>query len=256
MNNPSSKPTYKQPSGFKRLFAFLIDFLLALCLYLILCYAFILLGNPSWVNFLLENGWGFLLSLAGILLILIFKDLIKQRSPGKWIMGLKIVDKNTLSEVDSARLILRNLGTFVWPVELLFWLVSSQNVKIGGIKTSTMVVETNKRAVFGFIGFLIIIGASLYLTQIWYQGALRHTGVYQTALQGIQSDPQLYKYTNNSQQNLHLKSGKIYWQDSQQQAKFVFVYTDKSHRSEMEVYLFKDPQGLWKIVDLQVKENK
>lgn len=90
----NSKMNFTEPSSFKRLFAFIIDLLLCVCLYLIMCYIFILLGNSNWVNFLLESVWGFLLSLLLILLLLTFKDLFFKRSPGKWLMGLDILTKS------------------------------------------------------------------------------------------------------------------------------------------------------------------
>jgi uncharacterized RDD family membrane protein YckC len=68
--------------------------------------------------------------MVGAFVLYTCKDIINGRSIGKRIFGLAVRDDNFNLPIKS-KLILRNIFTFLWPVELVFILISKQKKKIG-----------------------------------------------------------------------------------------------------------------------------
>ena len=79
------------------------------------------------------------------------KDIFGSQSIGKRIFKLKVInnkinkdeDKVNTLELNSIRLILRNLFIYIWPIEII--LIMSQNKRLGDIIVKTKVVPFNKQ---------------------------------------------------------------------------------------------------------------
>ena len=67
-----------------------------------------------------------------VMLVFVFKDIVKGQSLGKWIMKIAVRDcVDTAKTPSIGKLILRNLPIFIWPIELLFLSGSGKKLKIG-----------------------------------------------------------------------------------------------------------------------------
>lgn len=102
----------------------------------------------------------FVISLLSSLLIC--KDLLKEKSIGKRVMNLRIIcgDKILVSPL---KLILRNIFTFIWPIEIVMCMINPER-KLGDIVFRTKVVLDDKKVNFIhlsngriFIYFFIIL---------------------------------------------------------------------------------------------------
>jgi len=70
---------------------------------------------------------------------ILFKDFFF-RSVGKRALNLKIVDRSNIEILRNFNLVLRNVTLFIWPVDLIFWIVK-KDVRIGDVISNTKVVE-------------------------------------------------------------------------------------------------------------------
>jgi len=74
----------------------------------------------------------FILAFALIFLVYGFRDIVKGQSIGKRVLGIGVRDIYDNFAVPSAsRLFLRQIFSFIWPVEFLVLIFSSENKKIG-----------------------------------------------------------------------------------------------------------------------------
>ncbi|WP_171652804.1 RDD family protein [Paenibacillus foliorum] len=79
------------------------------------------------------------------LIITMFKDVVKGRSIGKRITNIAVIDRKRIDQVPSTwRLILRNITLLIWPVELIYFLISGK--RIGDIIFNTEVVGVKVKA--------------------------------------------------------------------------------------------------------------
>ena len=91
------------------------------------------LGGGGTVSFLLFAG-------TMILMVLMygFRDIVKGQSIGKRILGIGVRDCYNNFEVPSAsRLFLRQIFSFLWPIEFLVLVFSKENAKMGDYITET-----------------------------------------------------------------------------------------------------------------------
>ncbi len=124
----------------------------------------------------------------GILAYLL-KDVIRGRSIGKVLFGLYVRDYEDIEDIPPvSHLILRNILTFIWPVEFIAMLVNKENRKLGDKLGETKVIEYREKvflrvlivAILAFVLFvsLLFIG----ITQI-----IRNDNSYKTAIKYIES---------------------------------------------------------------------
>ena len=143
----------------KRLKAMAIDFLI-MCL--------IAWGVEIIISLITEPifSFGIYSSIAAIHLSLywiICKDCYKGMSPGKYIMGIQIINLKTNCIAGPLRCIVRNLCYFISFIEFIIFFASPQGLRIGDYLTSTRVTQKIpnqqqklKPVIFTFIGIFAL----------------------------------------------------------------------------------------------------
>lgn len=124
-----------------RLLAFMID---QLIITFVLCIVSFII---NWESFLLPNESNsnkpfetFYPLLAVALIIFYMKDLFGGRSIGKRIFKLAVRDINNFNETPHGfRLFIRNISLIIWPVELIFFLITKK--RIGDLVGRTQVIR-------------------------------------------------------------------------------------------------------------------
>jgi len=87
------------------------------------------------------SSYGVFLGIISFILLPLIKDCIcNHASFGKWLLGLKVVQKDTYKKADATKLILRNVLFYFPAIELIFWLFG-KNGTLGDMITGTTVVE-------------------------------------------------------------------------------------------------------------------
>ena len=147
--NPLPQFLFRQASIGRRLGAFLIDHLI-FSFVLIFVFAFILFGGRFGNTEEMPIGFFFLIFMIVAFLLYGFRDLIKGQSIGKRVLGIGVRDVSDNFVIPSvSRLFLRQVFSFMWPVEFLVLVFSSDNRKIGDRIAGTAVY--NIRAYEDFI---------------------------------------------------------------------------------------------------------
>lgn len=126
----------------KRFFAFLID--------LIICNIPFVVADIAYSNFIANNleasiaikfnflGLAFIFAVSAVLLI--FRDvIIGERSFGKKLFGLRIIDRDTCFIASKKQRILNNLFVLALPFDLLFLLLFKRS--LGNIFTRTQTIS-------------------------------------------------------------------------------------------------------------------
>lgn len=91
-----------------------------------------------------EDGWGAIIQLALILLVILYflKDSFDGRSLAKRITKLQVIDNTTGETASVTKCFIRNVFIIMWPVEVLVSLFSPQR-RIGDFVAGTKVVLYN-----------------------------------------------------------------------------------------------------------------
>ncbi|AGA59275.1 MAG: RDD family protein [Thermobacillus sp.] len=121
----------------KRLVAYFIDHTLV-CLMFGPVLALWLILNPD-VNFETAQSVMYLAMIPAIALLLL-RDCLNGRSPGKRLLKLRVVDADRGTMPEQRRLILRNVTLLILPVDLLVFLIS-RGRRIGDFLSGTQVVD-------------------------------------------------------------------------------------------------------------------
>ncbi|MHC5353889.1 RDD family protein [Myroides sp. LJL115] len=244
--------TFTTVNAWKRLLAFTIDFLICFCIYLLLVYCFIAYADKGMVQFLLQNIVVFFASTFLIFVFLVFKDIFLGRSIGKALTGLHIVHVESSSKVAKKYLILRNIGTLVWPLELVFWSFNPNKAKIGGIKTQTRVVQEapSSSSLPGFIALSILIVSMLYCGRILNVEALKQSEPFHFALQELSKDKEIYLKAGNLEDFRLLKGFA-----GISEARFVLTANKTDHNYKLYVYLIKMDSNQWEVANVDLVEK-
>lgn len=121
----------------ERLLSAIIDFGILLAVIMLLSVLIIILSILK-----LDNIFVLFMAFSAIYSLYLCKDLPEGRSNGKYIVGLKIVNKNNKTP-SSLILILRNLFILLWPIDILCCIITP-NKKIGDYIFCVKVVHEKK----------------------------------------------------------------------------------------------------------------
>ncbi|NOU94585.1 hypothetical protein GC093_15350 [Paenibacillus sp. LMG 31456] len=142
------KGTFMRAERMTRLGAFFIDHLLfsivTTIFYFLISWDIMTQSPMSVENFNKLRKLNYSVT-AIALIITMFKDVVKGRSIGKRITNIAVIDRKRIDQVPSTwRLILRNITLLIWPVELIYFLISGK--RIGDIIFNTEVVGVKVKA--------------------------------------------------------------------------------------------------------------
>ena len=129
-NEPSHHFPFKKASVGRRLGAFLIDhFIFSFVFVFLFVFVLLLFGIQNRESLVLIFV---IFNFVIIFLVYGFRDVIKGQSIGKRVFGIGVRDISDNFAVPSvSRLFLRQIFSFIWPIEFLVLIFSSENRKIG-----------------------------------------------------------------------------------------------------------------------------
>ncbi len=91
-----------------------------------------------------EIGLKILLLFPLIVIVYCFKDSIYGISPGKYVVGIAVRDKDDYQKTPSIfHLFLRNITLILWPFEILVLILSKKKQRLGDIIAKTIVVRNH-----------------------------------------------------------------------------------------------------------------
>ena len=122
------------------------------------------------------------------------KDIIKGRSLGKRALGIAVRNRSDMSQIPSAgRLFLRNVFTFLWPLDFLVLVCSADRTKIGDKIAGTDVYRVSKRPRTLIIIIAIILAFAVFMSTLNFavRAIIRNHPSYQAALHYIETNPRV-----------------------------------------------------------------
>jgi hypothetical protein len=137
----NNKHFLKDVKFMKRIYAGVVDFVIACVIQMVLMMIFILkplLNNSE--NLLFNILLRQLIITYCSILFLIIRDIIGKKSIGKQIFKLKIIDKNTSNESATIKRFLRNITWLLGPVDIFVYLINKE--RLGDKIAGTNIVES------------------------------------------------------------------------------------------------------------------
>jgi len=124
-----------------RVFAGLIDYVFifsfaGFCLFFVLNTTLELISS--------EIGLKILMLFPFIFIVYCFKDCLYGISPGKYVVGIAVRDKDDYLKTPNVfHLFLRNILLIIWPLEILMLILSKKKQRLGDIIAKTIVVRNH-----------------------------------------------------------------------------------------------------------------
>ena len=253
MTEQTTELTFLKSSRKRRIAAFAIDHFVMT--FLMVSIVFIALGP----NFMDENKMGKMTTtmlavmLPGFLLYSA-KDSIKGISVGKWIMGIMVRDENNQNEIPSfGRLLLRNLFIIIWPVEFIVLATNDQKKRLGDKVAKTVVLKNpNKPTKLPRFLVLIGVGVTFFVFVFFFVGsAMKNSDAYKIAISEIEKNEQIITETGGIKGYGMMPTGNVSISNGQGQAQLEIKILGNTKDVNVSVYLEKEPNGQWKLIEMQ-----
>ncbi len=182
------------------------------------------------------------------------KDSIHGISPGKWIMGIMVREEGAPDQIPSfGRLLLRNLFTIIWPVELLILAINQKKKRLGDQVAKTIVLQNpNKPARLRRILVLAGIGISFFAFTILFAGfTMKSSDAYKVAVDEIKSNKEIQAETGGIKGFGMMPTGNINISNGQGKAQLEIKVLGIEKDLNISVYLEKEPDGKWKLINIE-----
>jgi len=253
MKEQTTELKFPKSSRKRRIAAFTIDYFVMI--FLIISIVFIALGP----NFMEENNPSKMITTMLFVMIPGFilyfaKDILKGISVGKWIMGIMVRDENDQNEIPSFwRLFLRNLFIIIWPVEFIVLATNGQKKRLGDKVAKTVVVKNpNKPTKLPRILALIGVGVVFFVFVFFFAGsAMKNSEAYKVAISEIEKNEEILSETGGIKGSGMMPTGNVNISNGQGQAQLEIKVLGNTEDLNISVYLEKEPNGQWKLIEMQ-----
>lgn len=254
MTEQTTELTFIKSSRKRRIVAFIIDHFVMT--FLMVSIVFIALGP----NFMDENNPSKMMTTMLFVMIPGFilyfaKDSVKGISVGKWIVGIMIRDENNQNEIPSfGRLFLRNLFIIIWPVEFIVLAINEQKKRLGDKVAKTVVVKNpNKPSKLQRVLVLIGLGIVFFVFIFFIGGnAMKNSDAYKVATKEIEQNKDIINETGGIKGYGMIPNGNIRKStNGQGQAQFEIKVLGNTKDITVSVYLEKEPNEQWKLIEMQ-----
>ncbi|RYU94226.1 RDD family protein [Emticicia agri] len=230
----------------KRLYAFLIDFLIATV-------PAALLMDVEIFAWKLDFETAIYPPLGLIMILLILKDVRKGQSPGKYFMGLVVENKSG----QSANFILRNISLLLLPVEGFIWLVFDK--RMGDILCRTEVIAaeqtTIKRSTELLAGIFVIL-LVLYLSVTNLLGLyIRQKQEYILTEAFVFGSKAIQEKTGEVIKMGKIPRYNISKRDGQTHVRIETKVYGKKENADLIIFLTKKEGGEWVVQDYKYAEK-
>lgn len=208
------------------------------------------------------NGTHFILILCCVLipgmLLYFCKDAVKGISIGKWVMGIMVRDENNPGEVPSfGRLLKRNLTLIIWPIEFLVLALSNDKKRWGDSLAHTTVLKNPVKAprskrILVLAGTFVFLFTGLFFIVMY---SMKNSDAYKTALQEVAANEQVLTETGGIVSYGVFPKGNIHLSMGYGEADFTVSITGKKGDMDVFIYLEKQPDTPWKVVEMQDEDG-
>jgi uncharacterized RDD family membrane protein YckC len=191
--------------------------------------------------------------LAGFVLYFA-KDSVRGSSPGKWLMGISVRDKEDHASVPSVgRLFLRNLTVVIWPVEFIVLVANGEKRRLGDQLANTVVVKSSRKMKVLPIVLIAIAGVLLFFFSMFFMivGFMKNSDAYKTAIREIEQNKEIIEETGGIKGYGIMPTGSINIANGEGEAQLQIKVLGNKKNLVVDTYLTKQDGGAWKLQDLE-----
>lgn len=141
----------------------------------------------------------------------LLKDIFRGRSVGKVLFGLYVKDYQNKEDTPPLyKLILRNLLTFLWPIELIVMLVDKENRRLGDKIGKTQVIGYSGKVIIRVV-VVAILAFVLFVSSLFIgiTQMIRNDSSYKTAVKYIENQEDIKSVTGKILGYGYFPSGSI-----------------------------------------------
>lgn len=185
------------------------------------------------------------------------KDMINGASLGKRALGLAVRNSANTSEIPSVpKLFLRNILTFIWPVEFFVLVCSAKKRKPGDQMAGTDVYRLTRKPKIAIIVITVILAITIFVGSlvVGIASILKNDSSYKTAVSYIEVNPEITNYVGEIKGYGYIPSGSLNYSGNYGQA----LYTIKVIGSKNTIYVHmemeKKPEKDWEITYFDYKK--
>jgi len=227
----------------RRFGAFLIDHFI---LVFIIVLTFFLVIDPSEIE-TSSMFIRFIFLLVFAFVLYCCKDIVNGRSIGKRFFGLAVQDINQ-NVPSTSKLIIRNLFTFLWPIEIIAILTSKQKKKIGDHLVNTDVYLINNKKLLGIA--MSIASVAVFFFCILFFGIMqiiKQDDSYLFATDFIKSSPEIQNLIGNNISFGYFPSGSIKYVNGYGNADLIITVRGDKGTKSVHIILSRGPNRNWEI---------
>lgn len=179
----------------------------------------------------------------------VFKDIFHGRSPGKRLMGLKVIISGNVESVPSApKLLLRNLLLLIWPVEAILALRDRYGKRLGDRVAKTEVIglfRYNKlRTAITVVLAVIVLFCTLF---VFVTQSIKSDPAYSAATSYIENSLEIKDAVGNIKGFGFFISGSIETFNGNGEADLKIPVYGTERDITVEIMLTKEPSSDWNV---------
>ena len=189
-------------------------------------------------------------------LVYCIKDIINGKSLGKRALGLTIRDNSNTSDIPSVpKLLLRNILTFVWPIEFLVLVCGAKKTKLGDQIAGTNVYRVSKKLPVVIIVVPAILTIVIFTTSllIGISSIIKNDDSYKMAVSYIEVSPEVRNIVGNIE-GYGLPNGSLTYSGSHGKAFYSIKVIGSEDTAYVHIKLEKELNKNWKIVQLNYSQ--
>lgn len=184
-------------------------------------------------------------------LVYCLKDIINGASLGKRALGLTVRSNLDTSEVPSVpKLFLRNILTFVWPIEFLVLLCGAKKTKLGDQIAGTNVYMAYKKPKIAIIVVSAILAIAIFATSLLFgiSSIFKNDDSYKMAVSYIEASPEVTNIVGNIESYGYIPNGSLNYSGGYGQALYSIKVIGSKDTAYVHIEMEKKLNKDWEIV--------
>lgn len=184
-------------------------------------------------------------------LIYCLKDIINGASLGKRALGLTVRSNLDTSEVPSVpKLFLRNILTFVWPIEFLVLVSGAKKTKLGDQIAGTNVYRLSKKLQIAIIVVSAILAIAIFVTSLFFgiSSIIKNDDSYKMAVSYIEESPEVTNIVGNIEGYGYVPNGSLNYSGGYGQALYSIKVIGSKNTAYVHIEMDKKLNKDWEIV--------
>ncbi|WP_273324248.1 RDD family protein [Vallitalea guaymasensis] len=229
----------------RRFLAFMIDhFVIVLLVFLV--------GFSSY-NYNVNDLYSKIMKIMVLAFILyLFKDCFKGFSLGKFLMGLQVKNVENLQTPSVIKLVIRNLFTFIWPIEVICIIIGRSRRKLGDLLANTDVYYSRKKLNKRIIIIAIVVGILLFITSsiMFSLRMIKNDASYIKAINYIEKSQEIFQMVGDIQGFGSIPSGGMSVTNGEGNAHYLIKVIGDNDTITVNVELIKDRDADWEVIEI------